>query len=86
VTIDNYDEAFNGVLNPKQIERLWLVLTAFPQQQFNQTEDHRSERPSRGVACFDCHANGHTNAATHLVGDIRPQEFRHRIDTPALRA
>jgi len=25
------------------------------------------------------------NAATHLVGDIRPQEFRHRIDTPALR-
>src|SRR5262249_52004633 len=21
----------------------------------------------------------------HLVGDIRPQEFRHRIDTPSLR-
>ena len=40
---------------------------------------------SRGVACFDCHANGHTNRATHLVGDIRPQEFRHRIDTPSLR-
>jgi cytochrome c peroxidase len=37
------------------------------------------------VACFDCHANGHTNAGTHLVGDIRPQEFRHRIDTPSLR-
>src|SRR5262249_17749657 len=37
------------------------------------------------VACSDCHANGHTNAATHLVGDIRPQEFRHRIDTPSLR-
>jgi cytochrome c peroxidase len=37
------------------------------------------------VACFDCHANGHTDAATHLVGDIRPQEFRHRIDTPTLR-
>ena len=29
--------------------------------------------------------NGHTNAATHLVGDIRPQEFRHRLDTPSLR-
>jgi cytochrome c peroxidase len=39
----------------------------------------------RGVTCFDCHVNGHTNAATHLVGDIRPQEFRHRIDTPSLR-
>jgi cytochrome c peroxidase len=38
-----------------------------------------------GVACFDCHVNGHTNKATHLVGDIRPQEFRHRIITPSLR-
>lgn len=85
VTIDNYYELFNGILNPKQIEGLRLLVTAFPQQQFNQTEDRRSERPSRGVACFDCHANGHTNAATHLVGDIRPQEFRHRIDTPSLR-
>ncbi len=85
VTIDNYYELFNGLLNPKQLEGLRLLVTPFPQQQFNQTEDRRSERPSRGVACLDCHANGHTNAATHLVGDIRPQEFRHRIDTPPLR-
>ena len=85
VTIMNYYELFNGILNPKQLEGLRLLVTAFPQQQFNQTEDRRSEKPSRGVACFDCHANGHTNAATHLVGDIRPQQFRHRIDTPTLR-
>lgn len=85
VTIDNYYELFNGILNPKQIEGLRLLVTPFPQQQFNQTEDRRSEKASRGVACLDCHANGHTNAATHLVGDIRPQEFRHRIDTPTLR-
>ncbi len=85
VTIDNYYELFNGILNPKQIEGLRLLVTPFPQQQFNQTDDRRSERPSRGVVCFDCHANGHTNASTHLVGDIRPQEFRHRIDTPSLR-
>jgi len=85
VTIDNFHELFNGILNPKQLEGLRLLLTPFPQQQFNQTEDRRSERPSRGVACFDCHNNGHTNAGTHLVGDIRPQEFRHRIDTPSLR-
>jgi cytochrome c peroxidase len=38
-----------------------------------------------GVTCFDCHANGHTNGAAHLVGDIRPQEFRHRIETASLR-
>jgi cytochrome c peroxidase len=37
------------------------------------------------VTCFDCHANGHTNASTHLAGDARPQAFRHRIDTPSLR-
>jgi cytochrome c peroxidase len=85
ITIDNYYGTFSGLLNPKQLEGLRLLVTPFPQQQFNQTEDRRSAEPSRGVACFDCHANGHTNAATHLVGDIRPQEHRHRIDTPSLR-
>jgi cytochrome c peroxidase len=85
VTIANYYEMFSGILNPKQIEGLRLLLTPFPQQQFNQTTDRRSEKPSRGVACLDCHANGGTNGAFHLVGDIRPQEFRHRIETPALR-
>jgi cytochrome c peroxidase len=85
VTINNYYELFNGILNPKQLEGLRLLVTPFPQQQFNQTEDRRTVKPSRGVTCFECHANGHTNAATHLVGDIRPQEFRHRIGTPTLR-
>jgi cytochrome c peroxidase len=85
VTTDNYFGLFNGILNPKQLEGLRLLVTPFPQQQFNLTDDRRSARPSLGVSCFDCHANGHSNAATHLVGDIRPQEFRHRIDTPTLR-
>jgi cytochrome c peroxidase len=85
VTMMNYYDLFNGILNPKQIEGVRLLVTAFPQQQFNQTEDRRSELPSRGVTCFDCHVNGHTNGATHLVGDIRPQEFRHRLDIPSLR-
>lgn len=85
VTLMNFNELFNGILNPKQLEGLRLLLTPFPQQQFNATEDRRSEHPHRGVACFDCHANGHSNGATHLVGDIRPQELRHRLDTPPLR-
>jgi len=85
VTINNYYQIFNGLLNPKQLDGLRLLLTPFPQQQFNLTEDRRSELPSRGVTCLECHANGHTNASTHLVGDIRPQAFRHRIDTPSLR-
>lgn len=85
VTIDNYYDLFKCILNPKQLNGLRLLVTPFPQQQFNNIDDRRVARPSLGVACFDCHANGHSNGATHLVGDIRPQEFRHRIDTPALR-
>ncbi len=85
ITSDNYHELFNGILNPKQLEGLRLLVTPFPQQQFNATEDRRSARPSLGVTCFDCHVNGHTNGTTHLVGDIRPQELRHRLDTPTLR-
>ena len=85
VTLDNYFELFDGRLNPKQLEGLRLLLTPFPQQQFNATDDRRAVRPSRGVACFDCHTNGHTAAATHLAGDTRPQPFRHRVDTPTLR-
>ena len=85
VTIMNYFELFNGILNPKQLEGVRLLVTPFPQQQFNQTNDRRTVLASRGVTCFDCHVNGHTNAATHLVGDIRPQEFRHGLDTPPLR-
>jgi len=85
VTTQNFYRLFNGVLNPKQLEGLRLLVSQFPQQQFNLTSDRRSAKPSMGVSCFDCHTNGHTNAATHLVGDIRPQEFRRRIDVPTLR-
>lgn len=85
ITLDNFETLFKGVLNPKQLEGLRLLLTPFPQQQFNLTEDRRALKPHMGVACFDCHANGHSTAATHTVGDIRPNELRHRIDTPSLR-
>src|SRR5450830_621525 len=85
VTLGNFYELFKDILNPKQLEGLRLLVTPFPQQQFNAPEDRRSLKASQGVACFDCHANGHTNASTHTVGDIRPNEHRHRIDTPSLR-
>lgn len=87
VTFNNFYELFNGILNPKQLEGLRLLVTQFPQQQFNSTADRKTEREDGmlGVTCFDCHVNGHTSAAFHLVGDIRPQEFRRRIETPSLR-
>ncbi|HTB64509.1 MAG TPA: hypothetical protein VK737_13070, partial [Opitutales bacterium] len=44
VTSDNFFDLFNGILNPKQIEGLRLLVTPFPEQQFNDTNDRRSER------------------------------------------
>ena len=87
ITVNNFYELFNGILNPKQLEGLRLLVSQFPQQQFNATDDRKTERNDGmlGVACFDCHVNGHTSAAFHLVGDIRPQEIRRRIETPSLR-
>jgi cytochrome c peroxidase len=85
VSLTNYYEMFNGLLTPRQLEGLRLLLTPFPQQQFNETEDRRSVIPSTGAACFDCHSNGHQNGATHLAPDARPQQVRHRIKTVSLR-
>ena len=87
ITVNNFYQLFNGILNPKQLEGLRLLVTQFPQQQFNATDDRKTERPDGmlGVACFDCHVNGHTSGAFHLVGDIRPQENRRRIETTSLR-
>ncbi|HEU4434830.1 MAG TPA: hypothetical protein VFR51_15710 [Pyrinomonadaceae bacterium] len=87
ITANNFYELFNGILNPKQLEGLRLLVTQFPQQQFNATDDRKTERAEGmlGVACFDCNVNGHTSGAFHLVGDIRPQENRRRIETTSLR-
>ncbi|WP_298858905.1 cytochrome B6 [uncultured Gimesia sp.] len=85
VTSKNYYDIFEGILNPKQLDGVRLLVTPFPQQQFNQTHDRRTIEASDGVTCFDCHVNGHTNGATHLVGDMRPQKFRNRIEVPSLR-
>ena len=85
VTLVNFNELFKDILNPKQLEGLRLLVTPFPQQQFNATDERRSLKAHQGVPCFDCHANGHTNAATHTAGDVRPNEYRHRVDTPSLR-
>jgi cytochrome c peroxidase len=56
-----------------------------PQEEFNATDDRKTAQPSLGVACFDCHVNGHTTGQFHLSPDIRPQERRFRLDTTSLR-
>lgn len=85
LSIKNYYELMNGILTPVQMEGLRLLLTPFPQQQFNQTEDRKVEEPSLGISCLDCHSNGHTNAAFHLNPDTRPHIARMRLDTVSLR-
>lgn len=85
VTIKNFHELFLGKLTPVQLEGLRMLVTPFPQQQFNATHDRKVDEPTTGVSCFDCHANGHTNASFHLNPDTRPQALRFRIDTPSLR-
>ena len=85
LTIRNFYENMNGIVTPVQMEGLRLLLTPFPQEEFNQTEDRKVALPSMGVACLDCHSNFHTNAAFHLTPDVRPQASRFRLDTTSLR-
>jgi cytochrome c peroxidase len=85
LTIRNYYSLMVGVVTPVQLEGLRLLLTPFPQEEFNQTEDRKVGEQSRGVACLDCHANFHTNAAFHQTPDVRPQAARFRLETTSLR-
>jgi cytochrome c peroxidase len=85
LTIKNFYAKMVGLITPVQMEGLRILLTPFPQEEFNQTEDRKSAEQSQGVTCLDCHANFHTNAAFHLTPDIRPQADRFRLDTTSLR-
>jgi len=85
VSINNYYRLFKPILTPVQLDGLRLLLTPFPQEEFNPTDDRKSREPSLGVTCLDCHVNGHTTAQFHLNPDMRPQERRLRLDTVSLR-
>ena len=85
LTIKNFYEIMNGMVTPVQMEGLRLLLTPFPQEEFNQTEDRKVTAQSQGVSCLDCHTNFHSNGAFHLNPDTRPQAARFRLDTTSLR-
>jgi hypothetical protein len=85
LTIKNFFALLDGIVTPVQMEGLRLLLTPFPQQQFNQTDDRKVDAATLGVTCLDCHANGHTNGTFHLNPDNRPQAARFWIDTVCLR-
>lgn len=85
VSINNYYRLFKDILTPVQLDGLRMLLTPFPQEEFNPTDDRKSAQPSLGVTCFDCHVNGHTTGQFHLNPDDRPQQRRFRLDTVSLR-
>ena len=85
VSINNFYELFKDLLTPVQLDGLRMLLTPFPQEEFNPTDDRKTKEASLGVTCFDCHVNGHTTGQFHLTPDFRPQRRRMRLDTTSLR-
>jgi cytochrome c peroxidase len=85
VTLSNFRDLLKEIMTPVQLEGMRLLLTPLPQEEFNLTDDRKSPQPQLGVACFDCHVNGHTTGQFHLSPDIRPQDRRFRLDTTSLR-
>jgi cytochrome c peroxidase len=85
VDIDNFDRLFRGLVTPVQLDGLRMLVTQFPQEEFNATHDRKSAKPSLGVTCLDCHVNFHTTGQFHLNPDTRPQIERLRLDTVSLR-
>ncbi len=72
VTEDNFQELFAGILNSKDLEGLRLLVTQFPQQQFNASADRKTETPDgmRGVLLrLPCQR-------PHVRGD--PSRWRHQ--------
>ena len=85
VSINNFHRLFKDLLTPVQLDGLRMLLTPLPQEEFNPTDDRKTAQASLGVACLDCHVNGHTTAQFHLNPDDRPQHRRFRLDTMSLR-
>jgi cytochrome c peroxidase len=85
VSINNFHKLFKDILTPVQLDGLRLLVTPFPQEEFNATDDRKTMQPSLGVTCLDCHINGHTTGQFHLNPDDRPQQRRIRLDTVSLR-
>ena len=81
---ENFDRLFRGLVTPAQLDGLRMLVTQFPQEEFNATHDRKTAKPSLGVSCLDCHVNFHTTGQFHLNPDTRPQMERLRLDTTSL--
>jgi hypothetical protein len=50
VSINNFVELFGTLVTPVQLDGLRMLVTPFPQEEFNATADRKSAEPSLGVA------------------------------------
>src|SRR5260370_1365816 len=64
VSLTNYFALFNGLLTPRQLEGLSLLLTPFPQQQLNATDDPRPPLPTIPSPCLHSPAHPPPNPPT----------------------
>jgi hypothetical protein len=85
ITEANFHRLFNGILTPEQLKGIEKLVIKSNTSWFNQTKHRLTKLPSQGIACFDCHVNGHTNAAIEMDPGQRPTLGRVRLDTPTLR-
>lgn len=85
ITEANYYRLLNGIVTPEQLKGLEKLVIKSNSSWFNQTKHRLTRLPSQGIACFDCHVNGHTNGAFAMDPGTRPTLARVRIDTPSLR-
>jgi hypothetical protein len=85
ITEANYYRLFNGIITPEQLKGLEKLVIKSNSSWFNQTKHRLTKLPSQGIACFDCHVNGHTNGAIEMDPGTRPTLARVRLDTPTLR-
>jgi len=85
ITEANFYRLFNGIITPEQLKGLEKLVIKSNTSWFNQTKHRLTKLPSQGIACFDCHVNGHTNAAVEMDPGTRPTLARVRLDTPTLR-
>src|SRR5215471_16779780 len=85
ITEANFHKLFDGILTPEQLKGLEKLVIKSNTSWFNQTKHRLTKNPSQGIACFDCHVNGHTNGAIEMDPSTRPTLARVRLDTPSLR-
>lgn len=85
ITEANFHRLFDGILTPEQMKGLEKMVIKSNTSWFNQTKHRLTRLPSQGIACFDCHVNGHTNGAIEMDPSVRPTLARPRLDTPSLR-